>query len=285
MNGKASYQKIPSARIQTPGNRSVNFHTDEWYGHGQNIRNFWLPLVSVRDQGSMYVADDGVSQELTQTIKRDKLSIAQANELCAPRCNPLNLDPGTVYMFNARTIHGTVISSAETSRVSFDFRMVCDGDGRGLKDESFFVSPGRRISTEKASRRRIGVVYISRPFDKFESTISQKYQQLIAYRYAAEQKITVLTGETELNGFDYQPTLWNLIEGTWSNQFNDLIFYSAQLLPAFLEDRMRLYSESNKQKITIHFVAEDVIWHPGQNTHSIESLLRSNVTKPTPPQP
>jgi sporadic carbohydrate cluster protein (TIGR04323 family) len=163
--------------------------------------------------------------------------------------------------------------------------MVCDGDGRGLKDESFFVSPGRRISTEKASRRRIGVVYISRPFDKFESTISQKYQQLIAYRYAAEQKITVLTGETELNGFDYQPTLWNLIEGTWSNQFNDLIFYSAQLLPAFLEDRMRLYSESNKQKITIHFVAEDVIWHPGQNTHSIESLLRSNVTKPTPPQP
>lgn len=281
LNGKASYQKIPSARIQTPGNRSVNFHTDEWYGHGKNIRNFWLPLVSVRDEGSMYVADDDVSQELIKAIKREKLSVAQTNELCAPRCNSLNLDPGMVYRFHARTIHGTVVSSAETSRVSFDFRMVCDGDDRGLKDESFFISPGRRVSTEKASGKRIGVVYIGRPFDKI---LSQKYQTLITYRYAAEQEITVLVGETELSGFDYEPTLWNLIEGTWCNQFQDLIFYSAQLLPSVFEDRMRLFSESNKRKITIHFVAEDVIWSPGQNAQFIENLLRSHVSKLTPPQ-
>jgi len=285
LNGQASYQRIPSARIQTPGNRSVNFHSDSWYGHGENIRNFWLPLVSVRDQGSMYVADDDISLELTQTIKRERLSVADTNKLCATRCTPLNLDPGMIYMFNGRTIHGTVINNSENSRVTFDFRMVCDGDDRGVKYESFFLSPNRRTTSESTLCKRNGVIYISRPFDKIESLISQKYQQLITYRYATEQKITVITAETELTGFDYYPNLWNLIEGTWSHQFNDFILYSVQLLPSALEDRIRLFSEFDKQKISVHFVAEDVIWHPGQTSDNIERILRSHLSRSTtPPQ-
>ena len=51
LKSAASYQRVPSARVQMPGMRSVNFHTDQWYGHGENIINFWLPLVSVGNTG------------------------------------------------------------------------------------------------------------------------------------------------------------------------------------------------------------------------------------------
>ena len=36
-DGEAAFQQIPSARIQLAGNRTVNFHTDQWYGHGPQI--------------------------------------------------------------------------------------------------------------------------------------------------------------------------------------------------------------------------------------------------------
>ena len=45
---RTSYQKIPSIRIHMPGIKSVNFHTDNWYGHGDKIKNFWLPVVDVK---------------------------------------------------------------------------------------------------------------------------------------------------------------------------------------------------------------------------------------------
>ena len=57
-NGKAEYQIIPSLRIQYPGAQSVNFHNDIMYGHGQDIINIWVPLVSVYDSKSMYVIDE-----------------------------------------------------------------------------------------------------------------------------------------------------------------------------------------------------------------------------------
>ena len=30
-----------------PGGKSVSFHTDKWYGHGDTVSSFWLPLTPV----------------------------------------------------------------------------------------------------------------------------------------------------------------------------------------------------------------------------------------------
>src|SRR5262249_36258573 len=45
--GRAAHQRVPSVRIQMPGQAAVNYHTDEWYGHGHSVQNFWLPLTPV----------------------------------------------------------------------------------------------------------------------------------------------------------------------------------------------------------------------------------------------
>lgn len=258
LDGKASYQRVPSARIQMPGARSVNFHTDQWYGHGANIRNFWLPLVRVEGKNSMYVADDDTSWKLSETILAERLLIPEVNKLCEDQCEPLAMDVGEVYMFNARTMHGTVVSDTHTSRVSFDFRMVCDGDDRGLKDESFFVRPGQKAKPK--SSREMCAVYVGK-HRGFTNVLSQKYQTLICYRYAEEQKQSVLVGETELSGFDYQPQLWNILTGTWSGQYQHLILFSRLLLPESQAEQDRFFAEASRRNVTIHFVAEDAV-HP-----------------------
>jgi hypothetical protein len=55
---KTAYQRVPSIRIQMPGRTSVNYHTDEWYGHGHDVQNFWLPLTPVAATNSLYVSDE-----------------------------------------------------------------------------------------------------------------------------------------------------------------------------------------------------------------------------------
>jgi hypothetical protein len=38
------YQRKPGIRIHLPGGRTVQFHTDEWYGHGPGVFHCWMPL-------------------------------------------------------------------------------------------------------------------------------------------------------------------------------------------------------------------------------------------------
>src|SRR5262249_36669334 len=35
------FQRVPGIRIHTPNSRTVQFHSDYWYGHGPEVLNFW----------------------------------------------------------------------------------------------------------------------------------------------------------------------------------------------------------------------------------------------------
>ena len=46
-------QRTPTARIQPAlGGESVSFHTDGWYGHGEQVASYWVPLTNVHDSNS-----------------------------------------------------------------------------------------------------------------------------------------------------------------------------------------------------------------------------------------
>jgi sporadic carbohydrate cluster 2OG-Fe(II) oxygenase len=132
--GKAAYQRVPSARIQMPGQVSVSYHTDEWYGHGHHVQNFWLPLVHVSGTNSMFVADEATSLRITDEIKKTRKSIAEINQIARSVSAPLDIRFGDVFHFNSHVLHGSEINTTDRTRVSFDFRMLRDGDDRGLKD-------------------------------------------------------------------------------------------------------------------------------------------------------
>ena len=52
------FQKIPSFRIHKKGFKSVNFHNDIWYGHGENVVNIWVPLTNTNKFNSLLLVDD-----------------------------------------------------------------------------------------------------------------------------------------------------------------------------------------------------------------------------------
>jgi sporadic carbohydrate cluster 2OG-Fe(II) oxygenase len=272
--GKAAYQRVPSVRIQMPGQTSVNYHTDEWYGHGHNVQNFWLPLTPVAGTNSLYVLDEQTSLSITESIQKTRASIEEMNQLARRACRPLSMKFGEVYRFNSHIIHGTEKNNTDQTRVSFDFRMLRDGDDRGLKDESLFVPFGQRAAAVNAGRRT-GVIYIGKRRG-FTRIISQKYQQLLCYRYAAENHISVSVSETELSGFDYLPALWNMVSGAYAGCFSELIIFSAFLLPESPTERLKLAKECKARCVTLHFVAEDIVARPEIMLEQIEASYRKS---------
>jgi len=265
---KAAYQRVPSLRIQMPGKASVNYHTDEWYGHGHNVQNFWLPLTPVAGTNSLYVSDARTSFGITESIRSERHSIEEMNQLARRACRPLKMRFGEVYHFNSHIIHGTEKNDTDQTRVSFDFRMLREGDDRGLKDGSFFVPLGKRASSA-GTGRRTGIVYIGKRRG-FTNIISQKYQLLLCRRYAAENQISVLLAETELSGFNYLPALRNMISGAYAGRFSDLIIFSIFLLPESAAERCQLAEECKAKDLTLHFVAEDIVAQPETMFERIE---------------
>jgi hypothetical protein len=266
---RAAYQRVPSVRIQMPGHASVNYHTDEWYGHGHGVQNFWAPLTPVAGTNSLYIADERTSSQLSKKIRTERLSVQEMNRLARDACHPLTMSFGEIYHFNAHIIHGTEINTTDQTRVSFDFRILLDGHDRGLKDESFFVPFDRRQATTDA-RSQTGVVYIGKRRG-FTNIISQKYQALLCNRYAAENRISVLVSETELYGFHHLPTLWNMVSGGYAGRFSNLIIFSAFLLPVDRSERIKFAEECKARNLTVHFVAEDIVASPANMLDQLEA--------------
>ena len=270
--GRAAHQRVPSVRIQMPGQSSVNYHTDEWYGHGHDVQNFWAPLTPVSGANSLYVCNEEESLRVTDKIRTERRSIEEINRLARGACRPLTMTFGEIYHFNSHVIHGTEPNQTEQTRVSFDFRILLDGDDRGLKDESFFV-PFEQDSAAKKAGQRTGVVYIGKRRG-FTQVISQKYQALLCNRYAAENRIAILVSETELCGFDHLPTLWNMVAGGYAGTFSDLIIFSAFLLPEDANERRKFAQECKARRLSVHCVAEDIVAQPANMLDQIEAGYR-----------
>jgi hypothetical protein len=261
--GRARYQRIPSVRVQFPGAWSVNYHTDEWYGHGHNVNNYWLPLTQVSGSNSMYVVGEAKSALLIEEMRNKKLSILEMNKVCGLHSRALEMAFGEIYVFNAHMLHGTNVNSTAQTRVSFDFRMLPDGESPGVKDDSFFVSPktGRNAGAGEPSPHGRAGIYFGRTATV---PLSQKYQQLVCLRYASENGLAAQVLETELSGFEHFPNLHDMIEGGYSGQFEHLIIFSLALLPEDTAHRSRLIAQAKAIGLTLHFVVEDLMSPPDQ---------------------
>jgi sporadic carbohydrate cluster protein (TIGR04323 family) len=220
----------------------------------------------------LYVSNEQTSLGVTETIRTVRHSIEEMNQLARRACRPLKMRFGEVYHLNSHIIHGTEKNNTDQTRVSFDFRMLREGDDRGLKDESFFVPFGKGASFA-GTGRRTGIVYIGKRRG-FTNIISQKYQSLLCRRYAAENQISVLVEETELSGFNYLPALWNMVSGSYVGRFSDLIIFSIFLLPESAAERHQLAKECRAKDLTLHFVAEDIVTRPETMLEQINAGYR-----------
>lgn len=111
-------QRTPTFRIAYPGGVAVReFHVDADYNHQHGTVNFWLPVTRAFDTNTMWMESAPGRGDY----------------------QPANLRPGQVLEFDATLLrHGNRPNTTESTRVSFDFRVIPlkDYRPRGLRSVS-----------------------------------------------------------------------------------------------------------------------------------------------------
>lgn len=245
-------QDIPSIRIQFPGSEQrVNFHTDEMYGHSPNTFNFWLPLTNVGETNALYFTSKKDGRRCIAEMKDKQGSIEYFNEIVKGVAEPKAMKLGEVLKFDSSTVHGTVLSKEVSSRVSFDFRATSDLSDIGIKDQNLF----RPIAAEfgHLANKKIAALYFG-IFGDTNHVPSQKYQQMILVEYCRVAALSYVVLETELSGFDYYPSLVQLLARQPKLGYSELVIYSQRNLPAKGPLREKLINMVAGGKITVHDV-------------------------------
>lgn len=250
-NKNTKFQRIPSVRIQTPGSKSVNFHNDNFYGHGTDVKNIWLPITNPKLTNSLFVCTNDSSQKIIKEIKKNNLNINQINNLSLKFAKPLNIKVGEYFLFDSKIIHGTLKNLEKETRVSIDFRFV-ENNNTGLKSSYFFKKYG-----ESKNVKVINCVSYFNKKKLKDSLPSQKYQQLICVEYCKDNQLKNLKLETELTGFKHYPVLKDLIKNSKKEKYKNIILFSKKNLPRDQKNLFEIYNIAKKYKVTMHFISEN----------------------------
>jgi hypothetical protein len=102
---KIYFQSFPCIRVVRPGEFSIGPHCDAYYGFSQANINFYVPLTSIYGTNSL-ILESGPGKEDWHTIE---------------------LGYGEIKRFyGAQCAHFTPENTTSETRVSLDFRMICD---------------------------------------------------------------------------------------------------------------------------------------------------------------
>ena len=104
-DGPLLYQRKPILRVVMPGSVAPTaLHCDADYFHSENELNFWVPLVAVDVSNSLYCESAPGAGDYSPFVSSGK---GEAVRFYGNRCR-----------------HYTTANDAETTRVSFDFRVI-----------------------------------------------------------------------------------------------------------------------------------------------------------------
>jgi hypothetical protein len=97
------YQKLPSLRVHMPGNRAVGeWHSDSKYNHLAEAVNFWVPATDASGTNALFVQTSQDEQPLSRTVNYGQYLVFDGVNL----------------------LHGNELNDTDSTRVSFDFRVI-----------------------------------------------------------------------------------------------------------------------------------------------------------------
>lgn len=267
------YQKKPGVRLQFPGSKTVQFHTDEWYGHGTNIINCWLPLTDTLSTNALQVASWTDSVREVKKLEVAAMTMSEMNEHLSQFVQPIITTYGHTYFFNAQCVHGTVTNTTDATRVSLDFRLLLSGQDAGNKPVDQYYEDPQRLSTTPtsalpASPPAIATTYL---YPRYGLTrhISQSQQRLVVGDYAKRYGITIVAEETEIGTMAHHPILLDLARGTGIDEVNTVVLFSVLCLPPDATHRQRILAQAAAAGITFHFANEQLVF-PATDVATIE---------------
>ena len=260
--GVGLLQKTPTVRIQLPKASSTSYHSDGWYGHGESVRSFWLPLTPVGEGNTLYMAE-GVekSLEATKEILSVKASLSEINNIARRVCTPFSGDFGDLLSFSSKMLHGAEPNALGYTRVSFDFRIAPNPKDLGSKPLSNFFSreelQGAKLSSSNAPKRSdklCGITYSNLCGGK-----SAKAQLLLCSAYADVNNIDVIGNESEIVMLEYMPVMRNyLLEE--NPQTNCIVVFGVDIFEGNKELAQQIMDCADTGKRKIVFCAEGIVY-------------------------
>ncbi len=243
------YQKIPSFRVHRINQKSVNYHTDIWYGHGENVMNVWVPLTETNIFNAIHISNVKESAILQKKFFKEKLSIAKVNDLAKKVSKPQILDYGKILLFNTKTFHGTHKNLSKKHRLSFDFRILLFNQSAGTKPVDEFYNRFNKKNKKKI--KCLSYIY-KRNF--LMENLSHKVQREINFGYCLTNNLEFSLEETEIHGVDHYPNLYFYLQ---KKIYKHIVMTSVLCLPQDIKLRKKLITLSKKNNIELHFSLEN----------------------------
>lgn len=275
--GEGLFQKTPTVRIQIPGAMTTSFHTDGWYGHGQGVCSFWLPLTEVRNGNTLYMAPDAATARACEDrIFASRATLPEINRLAREVCQPLEGGFGDFWTFSSDMIHGAADNTLGWSRFSFDFRIVPAGASLGSKPRSNYFSRAELDGEQAVS------VHDAAPQVKLAHGItysnacggrSAKAQLMLASAHAQANGIGIVGSESEILKFDYLPVLRSYLGGA-DVRADCVVTFGLDIFEGDAQLMEDILDCADKGGRSIVFAAEGLTFSPGAEREPCRVLLR-----------
>ena len=247
------FQKIPSFRLHRTNQKSVNFHNDYMYGHGSDVINIWLPLVSTNKYNALYLSTADVSKKLSDCFNKDQLSIDEANKLFRKNCNPVIIDYGKILIFKTTTIHGTVENLSDKNRLSFDFRILPFTGDSGTKPLNEFYESFSHIANQKIIQTPC--MYYLNKKNPLMKNCSHFVQREIMNMYSNDNNLNSNGAEeSEIHGVSHYPVILNYIR---DKRITNIVMASILCLPSEIRLRTEVLKMAKKNNVNLHFSIEN----------------------------
>lgn len=271
------FQRVPGIRIHAPNSRTVQYHSDYWYGHGPEVVNFWMPITRSFGSNALFVATLEDSMSEIDTIVERKLRQPEIDERLQAICKPVELEPGSIRVFNAQTAHGSLKNETGRTRISVDFRILMDGCDPGSKDVKEYYASGSAsdpfTSTGAATGTTMRVGSYIFPKHGFSRFIPASSQRAVVDAYAGQKHLQIVTEETEIFPMTHHPTLLNLAAGKGAEPVEGVLLFSVLCLPQDRALRREIYATAESSRTTLFFANENLVFPAKATASEIESAL------------
>lgn len=271
------FQRVPGIRIHTPNSRTVQYHSDYWYGHGPEVVNFWMPITRSFGSNALFVATLDDSLKEIDTIVERKLRQPEIDERLQAICKPVEMELGGIRVFNAQTAHGSLKNETGRTRISVDFRVLMDGCDPGSKNVREYYAnasaPDPFTSTGAVSDETMRVGSYIFPKHGFSRFLPATSQRAVVHAYAGQKHLQIVTEETEIFPMSHHPTLLNLAAGKGAESVQGVLLFSVLCLPQDRALRSEIYETATKSGVTLFFANENLVFPGKDSAHDIESAL------------
>ena len=272
--GKGLIQKTPTARLQLPGANATSFHSDGWYGHGESVKSFWVPLTKVGGGNTLYMSRSlESSRKVTDEIMNAKADLSQINEIAARACDPFEGDFGSILTFSSMSIHGTHRNMSQNCRVTFDFRIASDPNDIGTKPRSNFYSR-EELDSSSALQEAVSESGVSALRAMSYSNLcggkSSKAQILLCSAYADANGIEVFGNESEIVVMEHFPVLREYLKG--KDKINCVMTFGVDIFDGDIVTAKEILECADNGNCSIIFCAEGIHYHPHGDKQKVLSL-------------